>query len=127
MRPAQGLGKSKQVIDAVAAEVAAVERLAAALGIENLEVEAVFLEYAGLLAEFGDRALPAAADRAPGLARRRLAAAARSGTRTPRSSLRTMLPVAPSCPSFMRQSGHPILRSRTVIERRPLEHVAPSM
>jgi hypothetical protein len=38
-------------------------RLAASLGIEDVEIEAVLLEYAGLLAKLGDRPLPAAANR----------------------------------------------------------------
>jgi hypothetical protein len=38
------------------------QRLAAALGVEDVEVEAMLLEDAGLLAELGDRTLPAAAD-----------------------------------------------------------------
>ena len=39
------------------------QRLAAALGVEDVEIEAVLLEDAGLLAELGDGAFPAAADR----------------------------------------------------------------
>ena len=39
------------------------QRLAAALGVEDVEIEAVLLKDAGLLAELGDRAFPAAADR----------------------------------------------------------------
>src|SRR5262249_8117396 len=38
------------------------QRLAAALGVEDVEIETVFAKYAGLLAELGDRAFPAAAD-----------------------------------------------------------------
>ena len=38
-------------------------RLAAALRVEDFQVEAVLLEDAGLLAELGDGAFPAAADR----------------------------------------------------------------
>src|SRR5262252_10077640 len=36
------------------------QRLAAALGVEDVEIEIVFAKYAGLLAELGDRAFPAA-------------------------------------------------------------------